>query len=108
MKKHIVCFGDSNTHGYCADPSDTVTGGARFDETERWTCLLQQELGEEYLRIEIKAKTRDISLVFYRVSASKCYFTVDGSGGYYTTVESVNTVRDDVLKYLDGQTITRR
>lgn len=66
------------------------------------------ELGEEYLRIEIKAKTRDISLVFYRVSASKCYFTVDGSGGYYTTVESVNTVRDDVLKYLDGQTITRR
>ena len=48
MKKHIVCFGDSNTHGYCADPSDTVTGGARFDETERWTCLLQQKLGEEY------------------------------------------------------------
>ena len=46
--------------------------------------------------------------MFYRVSASKCYFTVDGSGGYYTTVESVNTVRDDVLKYLDGQTITRR
>ena len=52
MKKHIVCFGDSNTHGYCADPSDTVTGGARFDETERWTCLLQQKLGEEYLVLE--------------------------------------------------------
>ena len=45
MKKHIVCFGDSNTHGYCADPSDTVTGGNRFDESERWTCLLQQKLG---------------------------------------------------------------
>lgn len=46
MKKHIVCFGDSNTHGYNAQ-----TGG-RFDETERWSCLLQKNLGEEYLIIE--------------------------------------------------------
>lgn len=46
MKKHIVCFGDSNTHGYCA-----VTNG-RFDETERWTCLLQQSLGDGYLVLE--------------------------------------------------------
>lgn len=46
MKRHIVCFGDSNTHGYCA-----VTGG-RFDETERWCCLLQEKLGEGYLIIE--------------------------------------------------------
>ena len=21
MKRHIVCLGDSNTHGYCADPA---------------------------------------------------------------------------------------
>ena len=46
MKKHIVCFGDSNTHGY-----DAKTGG-RFDETERWCCLLQKNLGEGYLIIE--------------------------------------------------------
>lgn len=46
MKKHIVCFGDSNTHGYCA-----VTNG-RFDENQRWTCLLQKKLGEEYLVLE--------------------------------------------------------
>lgn len=45
-KKHIVCFGDSNTHGYCA-----VTGG-RFDEDERWCCLLQKLLGNDYLVIE--------------------------------------------------------
>ena len=24
MKKHIVCLGDSNTHGFCADPRDTA------------------------------------------------------------------------------------
>jgi len=52
MKKHIVCFGDSNTHGYCADPADCADGGDRFNEDERWTCLLQKALGEEYLVLE--------------------------------------------------------
>ena len=52
MKKHIVCFGDSNTHGYCADPSDCADGGIRFNEDERWTRLLQKALGEDYLVTE--------------------------------------------------------
>ena len=46
MKKHIVCFGDSNTHGYCA------ANNGRYDEDHRWTCLLQKSLGEEYLILE--------------------------------------------------------
>jgi lysophospholipase L1-like esterase len=52
MKKHIVCFGDSNTHGYCAEPFDCADGGDRFNESERWTCLLAQALGDEYLVLE--------------------------------------------------------
>lgn len=52
MKKHIVCFGDSNTHGYCAVPSDCEDGGNRFSEAQRWTCLLQQLLGDKYLVLE--------------------------------------------------------
>lgn len=53
MKKHILCLGDSNTHGYCTDPADSADGAlGRFNEDERWTCLLQQRLGEEYLVIE--------------------------------------------------------
>ena len=52
MKKHILCLGDSNTHGYCADPADCADGGARFNEEERWTCLLQRALGEDYLITE--------------------------------------------------------
>ena len=52
MKKHIVCLGDSNTHGYCADPADCADGGIRFNENERWTRLLQKQLGEGYLVIE--------------------------------------------------------
>jgi len=52
MKKHIVCLGDSNTHGLCADPNDCADGGNRFNEEERWTQLLQKALGDAYLIIE--------------------------------------------------------
>lgn len=52
MKKHILCLGDSNTHGYCADPNDCADGGIRFNEEERWPCLLQKALGDEYLVTE--------------------------------------------------------
>ncbi len=52
MKKHILCIGDSNTHGYCADPGDCADGGIRFNEEERWTCLLQKGLGEDFLVTE--------------------------------------------------------
>lgn len=46
MQKHIVCLGDSNTHGYCAE------SGGRFNEEERWTRRLQTALGGDYLVIE--------------------------------------------------------
>ena len=53
MKRHIVCLGDSNTHGYCADPRDCRDAALlRFNEEERWTCLLQKALGEDYLVAE--------------------------------------------------------
>ena len=42
MIKTIVCFGDSNTHGYISK------GYGRFNEKERWTCLLQKYLGDGY------------------------------------------------------------
>lgn len=43
---NILCFGDSNTHGY--NPKD----GTRFDKNTRWTGRLQKLLGEEYYVIE--------------------------------------------------------
>lgn len=53
MRKHIVCLGDSNTHGYCADPADCADPSlARFNEDERWTRRLQAALGEDYLVCE--------------------------------------------------------
>lgn len=53
MKPHIICLGDSNTHGYCADPSDCADAPLqRFNEEERWTKLLQKHLGDAYLVVE--------------------------------------------------------
>ncbi len=41
--KTIVCFGDSNTHGY------NSSNLGRFTEKERWPCLLADLLGSGYL-----------------------------------------------------------
>ena len=44
--KTILCFGDSNTHGY--NPND----GTRWPYNVRWTGLLQKELGDGFHVIE--------------------------------------------------------
>lgn len=44
--KAVLCFGDSNTYGESPD------GTGRMSRAQRWTGLLQQQLGEEYLIIE--------------------------------------------------------
>lgn len=43
--KHILCFGDSNTHGF-------IPGGGRYDDDTRWTGILRQLLGADYMIIE--------------------------------------------------------
>ena len=43
---NILCFGDSNTHGY--NPKDTT----RFEKNIRWTGILQNLLGEKDYVIE--------------------------------------------------------
>ncbi len=66
----------------------------------------QDELAEEWLRIEIKALTDDLELVFYRVSNAKCYFTVNGSGGYYCLSEDVRKVITNLNTYINGGKLT--
>lgn len=53
MRRHIICLGDSNTHGYCPDPADCADGHLfRFNEEERWPCLLQRTLDQSLLVVE--------------------------------------------------------
>lgn len=67
----------------------------------------EDEQGEEYLRVKIHTETNSPEIVFYRVSSSKCYFTVDGQGGYYCLVEDVKDARDKLFRYLNGEIITK-
>lgn len=99
MKKHIVCFGDSNTHGYCADPADTVTGGARFDESERWTHLLQEALGSEYLVLEEGLSGRTT------VFQDALHESMDGLSVIYSTLMSHEPV--DLLVIMLGTNDTK-
>ena len=62
---------------------------------------------KEYLKIEIHSDVKSAEFVFYRVDSSRCYYTVDGVGGYYVLAADVNTVRDNLQKYLNGETVSR-
>ena len=53
--KHILCFGDSNTHGY-------IPGGGRYDVNTRWTGLLARSLGDGYCIHEEGLNGRTTSL----------------------------------------------
>ena len=67
----------------------------------------ENEKSEEYLRVKVYTETYSPEIVFYRVSSSKCYFTIDGQGGYYCLVEDVKEARDNLFKYINGEIITR-
>lgn len=40
----VICYGDSNTYGYCP-----IGSKARYDKTERWTGILQERLGIDFM-----------------------------------------------------------
>lgn len=56
MKKRVLCFGDSNTWGYIPG------SGQRLEETERWTGVCQQFLGEDYIILEDGANGRSTNV----------------------------------------------
>ena len=43
----VVCYGDSNTYGFDPDPY-----ADRYPESVRWTCVLQEQLGNGWQIIE--------------------------------------------------------
>ena len=99
MKKHIICLGDSNTHGYCADPSDCADGGYRFNEDERWTCRLQKHLGDGYLVTEEGLSGRTT------VFADPLHESMDALSVAYPILKSHETV--DLLIIMLGTNDTK-
>ena len=62
MRKHIICLGDSNTHGYCADPNDCADHGNRFNpDPKRPRRLLMHK--REIMRLFGKVKQDGYSLI---------------------------------------------
>ncbi len=53
--KRILCYGDSNTYGYISGSDHK-----RFDENQRWTQVLQRNLGNDYCVIEEGLNSRTI------------------------------------------------
>ena len=105
MKKHILCLGDSNTHGYCADPADCADGGIRFNEDERWTCLLQKALGPESLVTEVAECGQPLG--------RGCLVTSRELPGYYEKTAALVgahflNAKDCEFNALDGMHLTRK
>ncbi len=67
----------------------------------------EDETQEEYFRLKVHTETNSPEIVFYRVSSSKCFFTINGQGSYYVLVEDVNEARDRLFAYLDGEILTK-
>lgn len=60
--KRILCYGDSNTNGFSARLIPTTGEYDRFDRLTRWTCRLQEILGENWEIVEAGLNGRTIAL----------------------------------------------
>ena len=65
--------------------------------------LADGEKGSEMLRIKIKSETKQDEIIFYRVTSTKAYYTIDGSGGYYTLTYEVLETIEKFEAFLAGE-----
>ena len=61
------------------------------------------EKGSEMLRINLVSETKSDEIIFYRVTSTKAYYTIDGAGGYYTLTYEVSEVMDQLKTLLAGE-----
>ncbi len=62
----------------------------------------------EMLRIKVQSPSKSPEIVFYRVTTSKAYYTIDGEGKYYVLVDEVNTIKNNVNLLISGKDIPKR
>ena len=65
------------------------------------------ELPSETFRFVIEEGELTTDVVFYRVSSRKAYYTINGEGKYYVSIDDVNNVKDKLLTIASGKQITR-
>ncbi len=69
--------------------------------------LSPDEEPEEYMRISVRSKTDYREYVFYRVSSSKAFYTINGEGSYYCLVSSLRNVMKKADLFVAGEEVTR-
>lgn len=63
------------------------------------------ETPTEYLRVRIKTKSDEKEFVFYRVSSSRAYYTINGSGSYYCLFNSLRNVTTKLQQFINGEQV---
>ncbi len=61
----------------------------------------------EVLRVKVDGASKSPEMVFYRVTTSKAYYTIDGEGRYYVLLDTVNTVKYKVQQLSEGKEVSR-
>ena len=65
------------------------------------------DVPQEYMRIKIKTTTDEKEFVFYRVSSSRAYYTVNGAGKYYCRVSDLRNVALKLGQFVAGEQVGR-
>lgn len=63
------------------------------------------ETPTEYLRVKIKTTSDVKEFVFYRVSSSRAYYTINGSGSYYCLFNSLRNVTTKLQQFINGEQV---
>ncbi len=119
----VTAEGEAHTFNMVVDANDDITDviykGQSYD-VQSFRYLYEQlisiymqdeytpegdESGKEYFSIKVVSETESFEIVFYQISATKCYYTVDGEGSYYVYVQDINKAIDKLNVYISGGTL---
>lgn len=104
---------DGKLNGVTVDGKTVDLSGFRHTYVSLISITLKGEYSEgdgdpaEVLRVKVEGTSKSPEIVFYRVTTSKAYYTIDGKGQYYVLLDTVNTVKYKVEKLYNGEEVPR-
>ncbi len=62
-----------------------------------------EDTGSEMFRVNIVSETKTDEIIFYRISSTRAYYTINGEGGFYTLTYDVSETISRLEKVLAGE-----